>query len=106
MNQSYSTETNRVVDPIKVIGRVERYQKKRSVRRCMCVILRGRKKAKGVQEKMNGNGGSKGSERSKEKLSELFSLSLSLFHRHRVLCPGSDTGAAGTRNTKAQRENH
>jgi len=44
----------------------------------MCVILRGRKKAKGVQEKMNGNGGSKGSERSKEKLSELFSLSLSL----------------------------
>lgn len=36
-------------------------------------------KAKGVQEKVNGNGGSKGSKRSKEKLSELFfALSLSL----------------------------
>jgi len=64
-------------------------------------------KAKGVQEKVNGNGGSKGSKRSKEKLSELFcalSLSLTLFHIHRVLCPRSETAAAGTRNTKAQRQ--
>jgi len=78
---------NRVVDPIKVIDRVERYKKKRSVRSCMCAILRGRKKQKGCKRKWMAMEGLRDPREAKRSEVSFFFLSLSLCFTDRVLCP-------------------
>lgn len=74
------------MDPIEVIDRVERYQKQRSVRSCMCAILREKRSKRDAREKMKM---AMDGQRDRREVQWVFSFTL-----------GSGIGAAATRNKK------